>query len=576
MSIRKGQSAAGIVGLCGAVLAMLLSVKFVTAAEIGDGTLVFSSQGVGVEGQPVGALSPSQQIDFDAGSGNTEALAVDLGKDAVSAKVFVTELIGGEGGGEHGFWQAFDAVGQLVSSGLIDGTTLPDYNNFSGTLTISGIGEFRYLVFTALDFTNPVPGGDSSDYYVHRIAVDYDGNGIFESTFTGTDPAGWPDLYGFNFGTPFVDEGGSFVGASPAPIVVNDQECSTGQGTNNQSCKIEFTQELTTTIAGEDVEGIIKVAGISTVVDFREGCGFSVPDPKRKLPGATKPIEEIGGALDLGFTLEIVGAPDVFGDNEPDDDVTGPIVPPHLCGIPPTDGADYGEFVLVNLDSDIVISRSVIENVVNNDPHLDTGYECTTGAEVLKLNAADRDERRSRLPVFGWLPKTSNPEIPVLDAYRELIPVLEDVTTGCGSTRSGASRLSFLVYDLHHAPAADYRSIIRDEILQLQVTVNETPVCVDSSQAENLKSRVRLTLDGYDKNRLSYAKKELGGLLSLVQSKRLDREFAKCAFDLDSWTVTPVNPADQNLVPRNFRGDLIVQIRHIQYMMDRMLGVTSP
>ena len=96
------------------------------------------------------------------------------------------------------------------------------------------------------------------------------------------------------------------------------------------------------------------------------------------------------------------------------------------------------------------------------------------------------------------------------------------------------------------------------------------------SQAENLKSRVRLALNGYDKNRLSYAKKELIGLLSLVESKRLDREFAKCAFDLEQWMVTPVNPTDPDLVPRNFRGDLIVQIRHILYMMDRMLGVTSP
>lgn len=572
MSIRKGQSAAGIVGLCGAVLAMLLSAKFVTAAEIGDGTVTFTDVGVGVAGYQSGPQSASNEIGFYPGDGGeAEALAVDLGKDAVSAQIVLSFLFQAEG--ERAYWQAFNSTGAEVGSGTVSG-----YANGTGTFAIGGIGPFRYLVFSALPKASNPDSADNSEFYVQSITVVFADS--TQATLGGVNAgaAGWADagLYAFNFGTPFVDEGGSFVGASPAPIVVNDQECSTGQGTNNQSCKIEFTQELTTTIAGEDVEGIIKVAGISTVVDFREGCGFSVPDPKRKLPGATKPIEEIGGALDLGFTLEIVGAPDVFGDNEPDDDVTGPIVPPHLCGIPPTDGADYGEFVLVNLDSDIVISRSVIENVVNNDPHLDTGYECTTGAEVLKLNAADRDERRSRLPVFGWLPKTSNPEIPVLDAYRELIPVLEDVTTGCGSTRSGASRLSFLVYDLHHAPAADYRSIIRDEILQLQVTVNETPVCVDSSQAENLKSRVRLTLDGYDKNRLSYAKKELGGLLSLVQSKRLDREFAKCAFDLDSWTVTPVNPADQNLVPRNFRGDLIVQIRHIQYMMDRMLGVTSP
>jgi hypothetical protein len=348
-------------------------------------------------------------------------------------------------------------------------------------------------------------------------------------------------------------------------IVVDDNKCSTKLGSNNLSCEIPFTEQLSTTIAGEDVEGTIKVAGISTVVDFRDGCGYSGENPGQKLPGASKPIEEIGGALDLGFILDPL-----------DPAVTGPIVPPHLCGIPPTPESLNGAFVLVNLDSDIVISRSVIENVVKNDPHIDTGYECTTGAEVLKLNAAERDERRSHLPVFGWLPKTSNPEIPVLDGSGNLVPVLEDVTTGCGSTRSGASRLSFLVYDLHHDLEADYSSIIRAEIEQLKSTVDETPICVDSAQAENMKSRVKLILNGYDKDRLSYAKKELIGLQSLVESKRLDREFAKCAFDLELRSVTPVSPNNLDLVPRNFRGDLIVQIRHITYMMDRMLGVTSP
>lgn len=567
MNIRKGLSAAGIVGRCGAILALLLIAQL-AAADIGDTTVTFTPSGVGVLGTPTYVWGPDE-INHDPTTGGSQALAVDLGADVVWAEVLISTLrsTGNEVGAqrERGFWQAFDGYGLEVGNGEFDGTTLEGYSGDVGTLVIENVGNFRYLVFTALPYLTPLPNeSDSSDYHVRGIRVGYPD--LSTASFGGLNAgqAGWVGvgLYGFDNGSEFT-EGGRFIGAAPAPIVVNDQECSTGQGTNNQSCKIQFTQELTTTIAGEDVEGIIKVAGISTVVDFRSGCGYSGSPPGQKLPGASKPIEEINGALDLGFALDPLHS-----------DVTGPIVPSHLCGIPPTRGASNGEFVLVNLDSDIVISRSVIEHEVKNDPHIDTGYECATGAAVLK--DANPSERRSRLPVFGWLPKTSNPEIPVLDAYRELVPVLEDVTTGCGSTRSGASRLSFLVYDLHHAPAADYRSIIRDEILQLQATVNETPVCVDSSQAENLKSRVRLTLNGYDNNRLSYAKKELGGLLSLVQSKRLDREFAKCAFDLDSWMVTPVNPTDQDLVPRNFRGDLIVQIRHIQYMMDRMLGVTSP
>ena len=37
----------------------------------------------------------------------------------------------------------------------------------------------------------------------------------------------------------------------------------------------------------------------------------------------------------------------------------------------------------------------------------------------------------------------------------------------------------------------------------------------------------------------------------------------------------PADPGEGNL-PRNFRGDLIVQIQHILYMIDRMLDETKP
>ncbi len=564
MSIRSRFSAAVVAGRCGAILAAVLIAA--PALAIGDGTLVFSAEGVGVTGN-ADAQSPSAQIDFDAGSGNTEALAVDLGKDAVSAVVVVTQLIASEGGGEHGLWQAFDGVGQPVGSGLIDGTTLSGYDNGSrGTLTISGIGNFRYLVFTSLEFTNQQGQTDSSDYYVWSINVSYADQSPGSFGGSGSEQA-WSGagLSAFNFGTPFQDASGRFLGAAPAPIVVNDQECRNGQGTNNQRCEIPFTDRLLTTIAGEDINATIQVVDISTVVDTRAHCGFvgTAPTNPQWLPGAAQPVGITDGGLDLGFTLE--------------EGVTGPIVPPHLCGIAPAPG-ENPQFVLVNLDSDIEISRSVIEHEVANifgDAFYD--YECATGTEVL----ADMNPpaRRGYLPVIGWLPKTSNPEIPVLDGDGNLVPVLEDVTTGCGSSRGSTSRLSFLVYDLHHVDDADYHSIIREEIEQLKVTVDQTSVCIDSAQAKNLASRVRLALNAYDTGgmkRLSYAKKELGGLLSLVQSKRLDREFAQCGFDLEHSVVTRIGEFEEVAVPRNFRGDLTVQIQHILYMMDRMLGVTKP
>lgn len=561
MSIQKGFSAAGMVGRLGVIVAVLL-VASVAAADIGDGALTFTNVGVGVAGYQSGPESASDEIGFYPGDGGeTEALSVDLGKEAVSAQVVLSFLYSGEG--ELASWQAFSSTGVEVGSGTVSG-----FSDGTGSFAIGGTAAFRYLVFSALPLASNPGNLDNSEFYVQSITVVFaDHTG---TTFGGLNAgaAAWAGagLSAFNFGTPFLDANGRFVGAAPE-IVVNDQACSTGQGTDNKSCKIPFTDALQTTIAGEDVEGTISVAGISTVVDFRFGCGFSGINPGQKLSGASKPISEIGGALDLGFALDPLHP-----------DVTGPIVPAHLCGIPqtaiidPQTSSGDGQFVLVDLDAAVAVSRSVIEHEVQNDSHPD--YDCASGTEVLK--AADRDERRSRLPVFGWLPKTSNPEIPVLDGYGDLVPVLEDVTTGCGSTRSGASRLSFLVYDLRHALQANYRSIIGDDIEQLKVTVDETRACVQPLHALELKARVALIRTAYQKNRLGVAKLELIGLLRAVQTARLDAQFAQCGFDLEQWDVKRVGPAYPDLVSRNFRGDLVVQTRHILYMMDRMLGVTSP
>lgn len=544
----------------GLAAALAFTAGAATGSNVGDGTLVFSEGGVGVAGYVSGPSSATNEIGYTPGSGGqTEALAVDLGKDAVSATVVVSWLFLNEG--ERGAWQAFNAFGQPVGSGTIDGHVLTGYSNGTGSFAIGGIGSFRYLVFTALPYVNQ-GSSDSSEYYVQRITVDYVDQSSATFGGAGAGEAAWAGagLSAFNFGTPFLDASGRFLGAAPEPIVVDKQTC-TADGANNTNCRIKFTNALTTTIAGEDVEGTINIAGIYEVVDFRAGCGFGGSNPNQTLGGASKAVAATAdGGLDLGFVLD------------PDAGVTGPIVPAHLCGIPDGDGTN-GKFVVLNLDADIQVTRSVIEHEVDNTDNPE-GYECASGAEVLAT--ANAKERRSRLPVFGWLPKTTNQEIPVFDGNRQLVPVLEDLTTGCGSTRGGSRILSFLVYDLHHALNADYRTIIAAELEQLRVTVEETRSCIDPATAKNLSSQVRLMQSEYQRNRLSYVKNQLIGMLKQVESKRVDREFARCGFDFTTDSVTVLNTADPDMLPRNFRGDLVVQTRHILYMMERMLGVLSP
>jgi hypothetical protein len=150
------------------------------------------------------------------------------------------------------------------------------------------------------------------------------------------------------------------------------------------------------------------------------------------------------------------------------------------------------------------------------------------------------------------------------------------VTYGCGTSRSGTRKFSFLLYDLHHLQGTDYRGLIAGELRQLQVTVDETRACVSRTQSAALRAHVALIRSAYNKNRLALAKLELIGLLRVVQTSRVDAQLAKCAFDLDTRSVVPVNPADPELIARNFRGDLIVQTRHVLYMLERMLGVTQP
>ena len=89
---------------------------------------------------------------------------------------------------------------------------------------------------------------------------------------------------------------------------------------------------------------------------------------------------------------------------------------------------------------------SVLDLIAAND--IEDEYNCL---------ATDKSKR----PVVAWLPKTSSPEIPVLDAQDDLVTEIQDVTFACGSSRGRTSRFSFLAYDLRHIENAPYVDITR-------------------------------------------------------------------------------------------------------------------
>ena len=205
------------------------------------------------------------------------------------------------------FGRRSTAVGQPVSSGLIDGTTLSGYSNGStGTLTISGIGNFRYLVFTALPSLTNQPEQERQFRLLcpeHHCQLCRPECRLLRRVRlrAGLGRCGPVRIQLRN---PVSGRRRALRRRAPEPIVVNDEECSTGQGTNNQSCKIQFTEELATTIAGEDVEGTIKVVGHLDCRRFPRGVRIQRREPGAEAARRKQADRGNRWRLDLGFTLD--------------------------------------------------------------------------------------------------------------------------------------------------------------------------------------------------------------------------------------------------------------------------------
>lgn len=516
---------------CATALLGAVAIAGTGSALAADGDVTYQTNGVGVNGATNGGQVPAQ-INHASDTGETEAISFDLGAEATSATAEVSNLFSNEFSGERGQWEAFNGFGEPVGD---EPFILPADENVGNIEITPTEGPFRYLVFTALPFDPPADTNDSSDYFVRSITYTLDEFDAEAQTIGGTevntDPEAWSDLNptGFALGVSYLD-GDNFIGAEP--VIVNTEECS-GDGDDNGDCIVELTDDFTLIVQNApDVQGSF-TAGVQTIVDPRASCGN---------------IVEAGtnDTLDLGFDL---------GDGK-----TGPIIPAHLCGTPNPAFEDRPTFELININSQLTVVRSVLDLIADNE--ISDEYNCLA-------------DDKSKRPVVAWLPKTSNPEIPVLDAGGELVDVIQDVTVACGSSRGRTSRFSYVAYDLRHIENAPYVDIIGTAIAQLNATIQQSDACVDKIENKAVKSRAKSGANAFDTQRYSTAKRQYIKLLDTVSN---DIHYEQCLFDLDNGNVfvgDPASPGEGNL-PRNFRGDLIVQIQHILYMIDRMLDETSP
>ena len=126
-----------------------------------------TAEGIGVVNSTPGGQA-SYQLEY--GSGQSEALALDLNGPVSSAQVTLSRIYGSEGGaGEDARYSLFDADGNLVGSGSVDSSTLP---NTGGQidLTLTANTSFQYVVFTATGDN----GYSGSDFKIKSIDYSID------------------------------------------------------------------------------------------------------------------------------------------------------------------------------------------------------------------------------------------------------------------------------------------------------------------------------------------------------------------------------------------------------------------
>jgi hypothetical protein len=154
-----------------------------------------------------------------------------------------------------------------------------------------------------------------------------------------------------------------------------------------------------------------------------------------------------------------------------------------------------------------------------------------------------------------------------------------DTTYACNGARSGRSRLSYTFYHLRHRPdlvREDYIEIIEGAIHQYNATVLQSFPCMDDfSRVWHFYPAVS-SLRAFASGDYATAKFYYTVTLMLASLDLFVPQHESCVYNFTSMSVEVGNPGDLDTVARNARGDMIIQLQHILYMMDRMLGQLEP
>lgn len=579
----------GVQAIALALVAALSVGALQAAPDDGNADIVLDTDGnlIGVDELPDGVVGGIDEINHDPATDQSQALAVDFGTPVTDLRFRVTAFQQSEGGSgnsctEVGRYTAFNASGQFVASETFQAA------NGSGTQTVDvSVDGVRYLALSAEPYA-PSDGcgvtNDSSDFSVRWFRFCFEGaescdddEGFEEVDAVRVDAGEAPGpLYAYDTDEDFEDEAGFLLppgeeapeeditvgGGGDAGIICEGGELDEDTG----ACEVRVGNDLSTLIEEPgDAVGSFSIRETLAINDPRTAC----QDPPS------------GDPSPLQLTDSITGIGDLLAD------VNMPVtIPAALCGIP---DVDTGQPVIkvVVIDSSLEVSSSVITHIVDDPANPD--FECRAPAAIGGSVSPSPTTLRGRQPVFGWLPRYSEtlPEVPVIDATGNIVTTLQDVTAGCGTYRGRTKRLSYLVYNLRYLEGTDFTPIIAQDIAALRATLAQadTGACAPGPATAALRGSYAFLLQFaelyYNLGFAPFAKQNLlafrAGLLQGGGDGPFSQSLDGCFYNYSSGTLQADDFSNSpGVVPRNFRGDLLIRVEHVLYMLETMQGVLNP
>ncbi|SDG46953.1 DUF5801 repeats-in-toxin domain-containing protein [Roseospirillum parvum] len=244
--------------------------------SLADGTvstqidLLGTSKGVG--GSPGGAEIGVKK------NGQSEALAVSLGRATLSATVLFADLeFDGLGGWfkEEGRWEAFDDHGNLVDSGSLAAIA------WSGTdpLTITTDSPFSHIVFTAEGYHDGFLRDLSSDFMVRSVEFDPlpEDHTVEYQVTDGDGDTNWAPLHIVGAENEIVsptDDGETLTGTAGRDVIFGGEGDDTLIG--GAGGDVLIGGGGADTLTGGDGADTFVVGDGDTITDFDAGEGDSV------------------------------------------------------------------------------------------------------------------------------------------------------------------------------------------------------------------------------------------------------------------------------------------------------------